>query len=95
MPSIATAVRIIVTVAVIGALAVWSFLDLDTAAKVAGVVACLLALPAIWLLGGGTRQARQSLRRVKTKGAIRQHSSRPANQRIAGAYSDKDIDQRQ
>jgi len=95
----ATALRTVLTVVILVGLIVWSFLDLDTADKVGGVVACLLALPTIWLLPrtaqSTTTSGTQHLRRVRSKGSIRQKSQSPAQQKIVRATAEGDIEQSQ
>jgi hypothetical protein len=105
MRTAATPMRIIVSVVIFVGLVVWSLLDLDTAAKIAGVIACLLALPAIWLVGGrqdsrrngerASASSRQRIRGVWTKGKATQRSSTPADQRIVGVRADRDVEQSQ
>jgi hypothetical protein len=99
MSATAKVLRAVLTAVIVVGLVVWSFLDLDTAAKVGGVIACLLALPAIWLLPQSrpsTATPRiQRLSRVRSGGSIKQKSVSPAEQRVVRAEADGDIEQSQ
>ena len=79
---------------------VLALLDLDFAAKIAGVVACLLALPAIWMLPRQKQtesrsQREQFLHRARSGKSVRQKSTRPINQRMSDVNAKADIEQSQ
>src|SRR3954471_22868146 len=99
MSASAKVLRASLTAVILVGLVLWSFLDLDTAAKVGGVVASFLSLPAIWLLPHSqpsTATTRsQRLRRLRSRGSIKQKSAGPARQKIVRAKAEGDIEQTQ
>lgn len=84
----------------VAGLLVVAVLDLDLAVKLAGIAACLLALPAIWMLPRQERTDARSrrdqvLNGVRSRKSVRQTSTRPISQRMTEVDADGDVEQSQ
>lgn len=96
----ATVAKVLVTILVAIGLLALALLDLDLAAKIAGLLACVLAIPAIWLSpkkGGAQSPSdpKQVMRGARSGRSIRQRSSKAATQDMTDIGASGDIEQSQ